>query len=158
MIRSYIWNFWVRMLAVSKPALSSRSLIPRLCHTRSRAAGDFGQLLAAIALLLLVALPGSEAPLLLSSESAAGDFTYALCPASHAGNTETPAKQSPGSDHHSHAACCSCHFSTRLGPAHTATLEPMVFTQSAIVFTPPVRVFPRRPTGSVGARAPPVRA
>jgi hypothetical protein len=117
-----------------------------------------GHLLAAIALLLRVALPSFEAPLLIGSGNNAGDFVHALCLAAHNGDTEKPAKQAPGPDHHTHAACCSWHFSTSLGPVHAATLEPIGFAQSAIVFTASAQIFPPRPTGSVGARAPPVSA
>jgi hypothetical protein len=116
------------------------------------------QLLAAIALLLRIALPGFDAPMVIGSGNSAGDLVHALCLASHDGNSEKPAKPDPGSDQHTHAACCSWHFSTSLGPVHAATLEPMAFAQLAIVFTPPVQVFPRAPTGSVGARAPPLSA
>ena len=140
------------------PAPSSRSPTPRLRHARRQADARLGQLLAAIALLLRVALPGFEAPLLIGSGNSAGDFVHALCLASHEGDTEKPAKRAPAPDHHSHAACCSWHFSTGLGPVHAATLEPMAFHQSAIAFTPSAQIFPRRPTGSIGARAPPVRA
>jgi hypothetical protein len=117
-----------------------------------------GQLLAAIALLLRIALPGFDASLLIGSGSSAGNFAHALCLASQDSNTEKPAKQAPSTGHRTHAACCSWHFSTSLGPVHAATLEPMAFAQSATVFASPAQVFPRRPTGSVGARAPPVRA
>jgi hypothetical protein len=117
-----------------------------------------GQLLAAIALLLRVAVPGFDAPLLIGAGNSAGDFAHALCLASHDGDSEKPAKQAPGPDQHTHAACCSWHVSTSLGPVHAAAPEPMAFAELAIVFTPPVQVFPCRPTGSVGARAPPLSA
>jgi len=140
------------------PVPCSRWRIPRLRHVCRRADVGFGQLLAAIALLLRVALPGLDAPPAVGPGNSAGNFVHALCLASHDGNTENPAKQAPSPDHRTHAACCSWHFSTSLGPVHAAALEPMAFAQSAIVFTPPAQVFPRRPTGSVGARAPPLSA
>jgi hypothetical protein len=145
------------MLAVSK-STPSRSSMTRLRHTRRRAAGGFGRLLAAVALLLQIALPGFVAPTPLGFGSGAGDFSHALCLATHEGETEKPAKQAPDADHHEHSACCFWYGGTGLGLAPGATLEAMAFAQAAIVFMPLVQVFPRRPTGSAGARAPPVRA
>jgi hypothetical protein len=147
----------IPMPDASIPAPFSRWRTPRRRPARRRAGVGFGQLLAAIALLLRVALPGFEVPLLLSSESDAGGFSHKLCLA-HKSETETPPQEAPNSGHLTHAACCSWHFSTGHSPVYSATLEPMAFAQLSIAFPPPARLFPRRPIGTVGARAPPLRA
>jgi hypothetical protein len=122
-----------------------------------------GRVLATIALLLQLALPGLHPPGPLGSKVGSGDFPvafdeHALCLAPGAGNTETPANQSPKPFHHEFSACCFWHGSTGLALTPTAAFRPIAFARSAIVFRQPTAVAPRRLAAAVSARGPPVRA
>jgi hypothetical protein len=147
------------MRAHSTAAPSSRRRRPQRYRCSGRAADRFGRFLAAVALLLLqIALSNSQTPPLLRSGNGAPDLEHALCLSTHNGTTEAPANQTPNTDHHIHAACCFWHGSAGLVPVPAATSEPIAFAGSVVAFARPKQIFPRRPTGSVGARAPPVRA
>jgi hypothetical protein len=134
------------------------------CETRRRGAhAGFGQVVAAIALLLQIALPGPHTPLPLNFTNDSSDFStafdeHALCLARDDGSTETPGKQAPNPDHHTLAACCLWHAVGALVPAPAATLGLVAYGQSAIFGTPPRQFAPRPLTGALGARAPPTRA
>jgi hypothetical protein len=91
-------------------------------------------------------------------EFSAGLDEHALCLAPRAGDSETPSDQAPKPLHHKLAACCFWHGNTALALAPAATLEPVAYARSGVIFTPFAQVPPRRLTGAIGARAPPVRA
>jgi len=146
------------MRAHPTATLSSRRRTPQRYRSSGRAADRVGRFFAAVALLLQIALSNSQTQPLPRSGNGAPDLEHALCLSAHNGTTEAPANQTPSTDHHIHAACCFWHGSTGLVPVPAATSEPIAFAQSVIAFARPKQVFPCRPTGSVGARAPPVRA
>jgi hypothetical protein len=122
-----------------------------------------GQVLAAIALLLQTALPGLHTLVPSGFKSAAGEFSagldqHALCLAQRADDGETPGDQAPKPLHHELAACCFWHGNAAFALAPAAALEPAAFARSGFVFALRKQVSPRRLTGAIGARAPPVRA
>jgi len=124
----------------------------------------FGQALAAVALLLQIALPARHSPVLSEGNGSASEFyaafdEHALCLArDRGGDTEAPAKP-PKPVHHEFAACCFWHGNAGLGLAPAATFDPVAFTtRSGAAFTPSGQAAPRRLTGALGARAPPLRA
>jgi hypothetical protein len=135
--------------------------------TRPRSAGylgGLGQVLAALALLLQIAVPSLHRPILLSFANSAGDLNgaydeHALCLAR--GNSdlspEAPADQVPKPTHHDLAACCFWHGGTGFALIPTATIEPVRFAQPAVHFNRPLDdVRPLFPI-TVRARAPPLR-
>jgi hypothetical protein len=122
-----------------------------------------GQVLAAIALLLQTALPGVHTPVPSGFNSAAGEFSagldqHALCLAPRADDGETPSDQAPKPLHHELAACCFWHGNAAFALAPAAALETVAFARSGFVFALRKQVSPRRLTGTIGARAPPVQA
>jgi hypothetical protein len=140
----------------------------RLNHgTRPRSAGylgGLGQVLAAVALLLQIAVPSLHRPILLSFANSAGDIygaydEHALCLArgSSDPSPEAPADQVPKPTHLDLAACCFWHGGTGFSLTPTATIEPVTFARSEVHFNPPLddvrTLFPV----TVRARAPPVR-
>jgi hypothetical protein len=152
------------IISGSRRALLIGSIGPRGKRQRAgRPPCRLGQVLAAIALLLQTALPGLHTPLASGFTSAAGEFSaglgpHALCLAQRADDSETPSDQAPKPLHHALAACCFWHGNAGLALAPAATLEPVAFARSAVVFAPWKQVPPRRLTGAIGARAPPVQA
>jgi hypothetical protein len=119
--------------------------------------------LSAIALLLQTALPGLHTPVSSGFKSAAAEFSagfdpHALCLAQRGGDSETPSDQAPNPVHHEFAACCFWHGNTGLALAPAATLEPVAYARSGVVFVPWKQVSQRRLTGAIGARAPPIQA
>jgi hypothetical protein len=138
-------------LPISTRPIASRSFARR-----------FGQVFAAIALLLQIALPvfhALEAPDLTNS---ADEFSteldeHSLCRARSEGKTEKPGDQAPVGDHHGFAACCLWHGAAGPVAAPTATLGPIAYVRSAI-YPKPLRLLAARLlTGALGARAPPTR-
>jgi hypothetical protein len=123
-----------------------------------------GQVLAALALILQIAVPSLHRPILLNFANSAGDLNgaydeHALCLARGSGDPspEAPADQAPKPTHHDLAACCFWHGATGFALTPTATIEPVTFAKSAVHFNPPLgdarTLFPV----TVRARAPPVR-
>jgi hypothetical protein len=146
------------MRAVSESPLLSRRPIPQLRDAGRRASADFGQILAAIALLLQITVSAFHTPLFVGLGTGASDFVNALCLTPHEANTETPAQKAPKSSDHTHAICCIWHGSAGLGLGAATALEAIAFPLSSIVFAATTQVAPPRLTGSVGARGPPERA
>jgi hypothetical protein len=145
-------------LPISTPPIASGSIARRRwIHSR------FGQVFAAIALLLQIALPGSHALERRDLANGASEFStefdeHALCRARNAGNTEGPGDQAPVGDHHGFAACCLWHGAAGPAAGPTATLGPIAYVQLAIYVKPTRLLAARFLTGALGARAPPIRA
>ena len=148
----------------SRWALLIGSIGPRGKRPRAgRPSWRPGQVLSAIALLLQTALPGLHTPVPTGLKSAAGEFSagldqHALCLAQRAGDSETPSDQAPKPAHHEPAACCFWHGNAALALTPAAALEPVAFARSGVVFSPSGQVAPRRLSGAIGARAPPIQA
>jgi hypothetical protein len=151
-------SFLMKALPISTRPIRTGSRTPRC-----RAPG-FAPALAAIALLLQIALPGSHGLEPQDPANGAGDFSaafdeHALCRAQSSGDdTERPEDQAPTADHHGFAACCFWHSATALVSAPAATPEPVAYVESTIFGAPAPQFFSRRLTGTLGARAPPARA
>jgi hypothetical protein len=126
--------------------------------------GGLGQILAAVALLLQIAVPSLHRPILLIFQNSAGALNgaydeHALCLARGSGDPtpETPANQIPKPTHHDLATCCFWHGSAGFALAHTAAIEPVTFERSVVDFSPLLDdVRPLFPV-TVRARGPPVR-
>jgi len=152
------------IISGSRWALLIGSIRPRGKRQRAgRPPCRLGQVLSALALLLQTALPGLHTPVPSGFTSAAGELSagldeHALCLAQRGGDSETPSDQAPKPVHHGLAACCFWHGNTGFAPTPAATLEPVAFARSVVVFAPWKRVSPRRLTGAIGARAPPIQA
>ena len=148
----------------SRWALLIGSIGPRGKRQRAgRPPCRVGLVLSAIALLLQTVLPGLHTSVPTGLKSAAGEFSagldqHALCLAQRAGDSETPSDQAPKPAHHELAACCFWHGNAALALAPAATLEPVAYARSGVIFAPWNQVSPRRLTGAIGARAPPLRA
>jgi hypothetical protein len=127
--------------------------------------GGLGQILAAVALLLQIAVPGLHRPILLIFQNSASDLSgaydeHALCLAQRSGDhptPEAPADQVPRPTHHNLAACCFWHGTTGFALAPTATTKPITFQSSVADFNLLLddcrTLFP----ATVRARGPPVR-
>jgi hypothetical protein len=129
---------------------------------RERPLNRLGQVLAAIALLLQLALPGLHTPTPLGSNQESGTYSgvldeHALCLAGNGGNTEIPSDRAPNPENHAFPDCCLWHAAAP-GLIATATSAPVEFEQSEIVFAASARVVTGRLVRAFGARAPPVRA
>jgi len=152
------------IISGSRWTLLVGSIPPRGKRQRAgRPPWRLGQVLAAIALLLQTVLPGLHTSVPSGLKSAAGEFSagldqHALCLAQRAGDSETPSDQSPKPVHHDFAACCFWPGNAALALAPVAGLEPLAFARSGVVLASWKQVSPRRLTGAIGARAPPVRA
>jgi hypothetical protein len=126
--------------------------------------GGLGQVLAAVALLLQIAVPILHHPILLSVANSAGGLygaydEHALCLARGRSDPspEAPADQVPKSTHHDLAACCFWRGGTGFALTPTATIEPVTFARSQVRFNRPLDdVRPLFPI-TVRARAPPAR-
>jgi hypothetical protein len=119
--------------------------------------------LAVIALLVQIAIPGSHPPGHLSLANHAADLSapfdeHALCLSEDPGTPDNPSDQAPKPVHHESAACCFWHGNTALALAPGVNLELLAFARSRSVSTPHTPAPARRLTGAIGARAPPVRA
>jgi hypothetical protein len=140
-----------------------RLVIKRQRERAGRPRSGLGQVLAAIVLLLQIAIPAvhPSGPFRFASDavdlSAAFD-EHALCLSGGRGKSETPSDQTPKPLHHEFAACCFWHGNTTLAVTSAASLEPVAFARSRVVFTPSAQVPARRLTGAIGARAPPIQA
>jgi hypothetical protein len=123
-----------------------------------------GQVLAALALLLQIAIPGLHRPTLPISISSAGDSygaydEHALCVAwtSSDPGPAAPADQVPKPTHPDLAACCFWHGGIGFALAPTGIIEPVAFAGSVVDFHPlPDDVRTLFPV-TIRARAPPVR-
>ena len=121
-----------------------------------------GQILAAVALLLQIAVPGLHRPILLNFANSAGDLNgandeHALCRARGSDPTpEAPTDQVPKPTHHDLAACCFWHGSTGLALAPAATIEPVTFERLVVDFNPLLDDVRTLSPATVRARGPPV--
>jgi hypothetical protein len=126
--------------------------------------GGFGQVLAAVALLLQIALPSLHRPLLLILENNAGDLnasydehTLCLAPNSSETTPQPPVDRFPKSTHHDFLGCCPWNGSTGFALPRAPTIEPVTFGRSVVSFNPLLddtrTLFP----AAVRARGPPVR-
>jgi hypothetical protein len=154
---------------VSNRRRNRGSLSPRAGYRRAGYQGagylsGLGQVLAALALLLQIAIPGLHRPTLAISISSTGDSygaydEHALCVAwtSSDPGPAAPADQVPKPTRPDLAACCFWHGGTGFALAPTAIIEPVTFAGSAVDFHPlPVDVRTLFPV-TIRARAPPVR-
>jgi hypothetical protein len=103
--------------------------------------GSLGQVLAAVALVLQMAVPSLHCPIRLIFQNSAGDLAgaydeHALCLAQGSGDPtpEAPVDQVPKPTHQNLAACCFWHGSTGFALAPTATIEPITFQRSVVDF------------------------
>jgi hypothetical protein len=142
-------------------------LSPNMAQRQRRRAqypsSGLGQLLAAIALLLQIAIPGLHTPELLRLAAGVGDLAaafdeHALCLARGSNEIDEPDKKSPKPAHHPSGVCCFCHGGPGLTTAPAMRLEPLAFVATRIAFYPSRQFSPRRFTGAGNPRAPPVRA
>ena len=122
-----------------------------------------GQVLAAIALLVQIALPGLHTPVASGFKTALGELSvgldeHSLCLAPRRGDIERPSDQAPRRTHHELAICCFWHSNTALALAPSANLEPVAFARPAVKFAAFAQVPWRRVSGAIGARAPPIQA
>jgi hypothetical protein len=122
-----------------------------------------GPLLAATALLLQIAIPilHPAGPVGLISD--AGDFSasfdeHALCLAGDRGTPRDPGDQVPKPVGHDFTLCCFWHGNTALPLVPVAQLELVAFARSRCISAPTIQASPRRLTGAIGARAPPIQA
>jgi hypothetical protein len=111
-------------LPISTQPIASRSLARR-----------FGQVFAAIALLLQIALPVFHTLEARDLTNSAAEFStkldeHSLCRARGEGNAEKPGDQAPIGDHHGFAACCLWHGTASLAAVPTATLGPIAYRRS----------------------------
>ena len=133
-------------------------------HRRAdRSCGGLARVLAAIAVLLQIAIPGLYLPGQLGLANQAADLSasfdeHALCLSGDPGTPENPSDQAPKPVHHEAAACCFWHGNTALVLAPGVNLELVGFARSRSIFGRHTRVAARRATGAHGARAPPARA
>jgi hypothetical protein len=135
--------------------------------TPPRSAGylaGLGQVLAATALLLQMAIPSLHRPILLNFENSAGELygaydEHALCLArgSSDPSPEAPADQVPKPTHHDLAACCFWHGCTGFALTATSTIEPVTFARSEVHFNSALDDVQILFAVTVRARAPPVR-
>jgi len=133
---------------------------------RANYRGGLGQVLAAVALLLQIALPSLQRPILLILENNAGGLNaayeeHALCLVRNSSEAtpQPPVDQPPKPTHHDLVGCCPWHGCTGFAlPRAAAAIEPVTFARSVVSFSPlpdDIRtLFP----ATVRARSPPVRA
>jgi hypothetical protein len=133
-------------------------------HRSAAYLGGLGQVLAAVALLLQIAVPSLHRPILLIFASSAGDLNgaydeHALCLARGSGdpNPEAPADQVPKPTHHDFAGCCFWHGGTGFALDPTATTESIRFSRSEVHFDPPRDDVRTLFLVTVRARGPPLR-
>ena len=134
------------------------------CRRAGRSRWGLGPVLAAMALLLqIISVPTLHWPGPLGLANDSGDLSaaldeHALCLSGDRNTSDNPTDQAPKPVHHEFAACCFWHGNAALALAPAAALEPVTFARSGVVFAPWKQVSPRRLTGAIGARAPPVQA
>jgi DUF2946 family protein len=126
--------------------------------------GGLGQILAAVALLLQIAVPGLHRPILLIFQNSAGDLNgaydeHALCLAQRSEDPtpEAPTDQVPGPTHDDLAACCFWHGATGFALAPSATTTPITFQRSVADFNLLLDDYRTLFPATVRARGPPVR-
>jgi hypothetical protein len=122
------------------------------------------QILAAVALLLQIAVPGLHRPILLIFANSAGDLNgaydeHTLCLVRGSGdpNPQAPADQIPKPTHHDLAACCFWHGGTAFALTPTATTEPIKLARSDVHFDRPPDDVRTLFLVTVRARGPPPR-
>ena len=134
------------------------------CRRAGRSRWGLGPVLAAMALLLqIISVPTLHWPGLLRLANDSGDLSaaldeHALCLSGDRNTSDNPTDQAPKPVHHNSALCCFWHGYTALAQAPAAALEPVAFARSGVIFAPWKQVSPRRLTGAMGARAPPIQA
>lgn len=143
-----------------KMFVGPRGKKPRRRANRSR--GGLGLVLAAIALLLQIAIPSSHPPGQLGLANEAGDLSaafdeHALCLSGDRSTADDPSDHAPKPLRHKSAACCFWHGNMGLALSPGANLELVAFSRTCSVFTPRTTDAVRRLTGTIGARAPPMR-
>jgi hypothetical protein len=126
--------------------------------------GGLGQVLAAVALLLQIAVPSLHRPILLIFQNDAGALNvaydeHALCLARGSGDPipGAPTNQVPNPTHHELAACCFWHGSAGFALATAATIEPVTFERSGVDFNSLLDDVRTLLPATVRARGPPVR-
>jgi hypothetical protein len=121
-----------------------------------------GQLFAALSLLVqIIAAPVLHQPAPVGF-AGTGSFPvvfdeHALCLSGDPAASESPTDQSPKPARHHFAFCCLCHGNAALGLAPQVRFEPVPFARSDRIFPPSEEAPARRLSGTVGARAPPIR-
>jgi hypothetical protein len=127
-----------------------------------RASERLGRVLAAIALLLQLALPGLHTPPLLGFDGKSGTFSnildeHALCLVRDGGDKEAPPDRAPRPENDGFLNCCLWHGTATLGLVAPAASAPAEFPASEIVFARSAAIITDRPVRAFGARAPPTR-
>jgi len=123
-----------------------------------------GQILAAAALLLQLAVPNLHRPLLLTFQNSADDLNgaydeHAVCRAQRGADPTpgSPADQVPRPIHHDLAACCFWHGSAGFALAPAEAIESITFERSVVNFSPLLDNVRTLLPATVRARGPPVR-
>jgi hypothetical protein len=126
--------------------------------------GGLGQVLAAVALLLQIAVPSLHRPILISSQNSAAALNgvydeHALCLARDRSlpTPEAPAGPVPKPTYHDLAACCFWHGSGGFALAPAEAIVPVTFERSVVNFSPLLDDVRTLLPATVRARGPPVR-